>query len=75
MNNKTKHNTYSRNNKTYNPQISKTNIIYSKSKNPYYDSLYKNKYVLSGGEASGSVWTNNNVYNLAEENPGLSWVL
>jgi hypothetical protein len=74
MNNKTKHNTYSRNNKTYNPQISKTTIIYPQPKNPYY-SRYENKYVLSGGEASGSVWTNNNVYNVSEEDPGISWVL
>ena len=75
MNNKTKHNTYSRNNKTYNSQIPKTIINYSRPKNPYYDSRYETKHVLSGGEASGSVWTNNNVYNVAEEDPGISWVL
>jgi hypothetical protein len=75
MNNKTKHNTYSKNNKTYNPRILKTKVLYSTPKNSYYDSRYESKYVLSGGEASGSVWTDNNVYNVAQEDPGLSWVL
>ena len=75
MNNKTKYNTYSKNNKTYNTQISKTNTSYPRPKSPYYDSQYESKYVLSGGEASGSVWLNNNVYNVAQEDPGLSWIL
>jgi hypothetical protein len=36
---------------------------------------YNSKYVLSGGDASGTVWTNPQVYDVAEEDPGLSWVL
>ncbi len=74
MNRKTYHNDYGLNNaKCYNNTIKKTNVTYPKNKKPYYD--YNSKYVLSGGEASGTVWTNPQVYNVAEEDPGLSWVL
>ena len=36
--------------------------------NDYKSMTYK------GADVSGSVWTNND-YNIAEEDPGLSWVL
>ena len=35
---------------------------------------YETEHVLSGGEASGSVWVNPG-YDIAKEDPGISWVL
>jgi hypothetical protein len=40
----------------------------------YYGNKYESKHVLSGGEASGSVWVNPS-YDVATEDPGISWVL
>ena len=41
---------------------------------PYYNGQYESKHVLSGGEASGSVWINP-TYDVGNESPGISWVL
>ena len=75
MNRKTKNNTYGQNSSDcYNKQTNKTKVYYPPRKNPYYDAQYENPYVLSGGVA-GTVWTNNNVYDVRTEDPGISWVL
>ena len=74
MNRKTFHNNYGNNSPNcYNTTIKKTQLTYPFIKKPYYN--YETDHVLSGGEASGTVWTNPQVYNVAEEDPGLSWVL
>jgi hypothetical protein len=76
MNNKTKHNSYGYNSSNlYNKQIVKTKVYFPVKKNPYYDGKYENQYVLSEGDASGTVWTNNNVYDIKTEDPGISWIL
>ena len=64
MNRKTYHNDYSNNNKCYNNTIKKTEVTYPKPKKPYNNSSYNSEHVLSGGEASGTVWTNPQVYNV-----------
>jgi hypothetical protein len=45
-----------------------------KSNQPLYFKKYQSPYVLGNGDVSGTVWTNNS-YNVAAEDPGLSWVL
>jgi hypothetical protein len=74
MNRKTYHNDYGTNSpKCYNTLIKKTQVTYSPVKKPYYN--YNSNYVLSGLDPSGSVYTNPQVYNVEEEDPGISWVL
>ena len=75
MNRKTRNNTYAQS-YNYNQQFPLTKIIYPPidPKKKQYDSEYESKHVLGGTEASGSVWVNNS-YNIAEEDPGISWVL
>lgn len=76
MNRKTKNNTYGQNSgDCYNKQINKTKVYYPSRKNLYYESQYENPYILSGGDVSGTVWTNNNVYDVRTEDPGISWIL
>ena len=40
--------------------------------NPY--SQYEFKHLLTGGNAAGNVWVNSG-YNIAKEDPGISWTL
>ena len=76
MNNKVKYNTYSRN--VYNPNNQITGRpINNLNKQPPYD---KNKNVyFSGFDLSGTVWLGNpnapKYYDVATEDPGISWVL
>jgi len=75
-NNYAKNNWMSYNQQQYKPvttYIMNTNA-FQVPKAPYYDNMYESKHVLSGGEASGSVWVNPG-YNVASEDPGISWVL
>lgn len=77
-------NNYAQNNwQSYNQQYKPVTTYYMNTnafqvpqitKPPYYDGIYESKHVLSGGEASGSVWTNAG-YDIAKEDPGISWVL
>lgn len=74
MNSKTKSNTYA-DIYSYNSPYKITNTYYPpRNKKMNYDSQYINPYVLSGGEASGSVWTNPKVYDVAKDG-GLAWIL
>ena len=72
---------YAQNNwQSYIQQYNPVNTYYMNTnafqvpKPSYYYNIYESKYVLSGGEASGSVWVNSS-YNVGSESPGLSWVL
>lgn len=58
----------------YNKTISKTNLEFTQKPGYAQMSDYESPYVLSGGQYSPAVWVNNS-YNVAEEDPGLSWVL
>ena len=71
-------NNYAQNNyKSYvgssnNPQ---TQITYTRKANqPSYFKKYESPYLLGNGDVSGTVWMNNS-YDVAEESPGISWVL
>jgi hypothetical protein len=75
-NNKSRFNSYAYNrSNSYNRQSKLTPINFMGARNNYYDSQYVSPYVLSGGNSSGAVWTNPNVYNVAYEDLGISWVL
>ena len=79
MNGKARNNTYA-NIYTYNKPYDNVGMRFTngkgdKPKAQQYDSQYINPHVLSGGEASGTVWTNPNVYDVKAEDPGLSWIL
>ena len=75
-------NSYAKNNyDSYNSGYGKTNryfinnnvLSYPRKEYPY-EKEYVGQHNLTGGEASGSVWVNSS-YNLATEDPGVSWVL
>lgn len=42
---------------------------------PYYNNNNISPYVKFGLDQSGAVYTNPNLYNIKEEDPGISWVL
>ena len=75
-------NTYAKNNaKSYNASVIKpTKRFYMNSNtNSYpninnYDTRYESKHLLTGGDVSGTVWINKG-YDVAKEDPGISWTL
>jgi hypothetical protein len=79
---KTRNNSYAQNNfKSYaKPVYGKAKTYYMNSNtNSYptksnYDAQYESKHLLTGGDASGTVWMNSG-YDVRAEDPGLSWVL
>ena len=84
MNRKTSRNSYAMNNfqygntglnmpaKRYFINTNPNSFLINPNASPY--NQYESPHVLSGGEASGSVWINPG-YDVAREDPGLSWVL
>jgi hypothetical protein len=74
-------NTYARNNsESYNRSVFKpTQRFYMNSNVSSYpnfsnkDVVHQNKILLTGGDASGSVWINSG-YDVSELSPGLSWI-
>lgn len=74
-------NTYARNNsESYNRSVFKpTQRFYMNSNVSSYpnfsnkDVVRQNKVLLTGGDVSGSVWINSG-YDVAKEDPGLSWI-
>ena len=77
---KTRNNTYSKNNyKSYNKGINGETQRFYLNSNEYstpntsnYD--YQSNHLITGGDVSGTVFINNS-YNVAKEDPGISWVL
>ena len=72
MNNKVKYNTYAKN--IYCPNNQITGMINPPINNYGASTQNESPFILTGGEASGSVWINPS-YNVAKESPGISWVL
>ena len=81
-NSKTRNNVYSKNNyQSYNKGFnlptkrffinSNVNTFPNKAN---YDAQYESKHLITGGDVSGTVFINNG-YNVAKEDPGISWVL
>jgi hypothetical protein len=50
------------------------NILSYPRKDSNYGAQYMGKHELTGGDVSGSVWINKD-FNVAKEDPGISWVL
>jgi hypothetical protein len=79
MNNKVRYNTYSKNVfKPYQPYqintVNSSNCTCNYNKRNNTTNQNESPFLLTGGDASGSVWINQS-YNVAEESPGISWVL
>ena len=77
MNNKVRYNTYSKNVfQPYQP-ANRVNTVNSSNCTCNYDK--SNNIILSGSDVSGTVWLGNpnspKYYNVAEQDPGISWVL
>lgn len=78
--NKANPNAYAKNNyKSYNKgfnlptkrfYLNSNTVSYPNS----YDAQYESKHLLTGGDVSGTVFINNG-FNVAKEDPGISWVL
>ena len=75
-------NTYGKNNyQSYNKSLIgntqrfylNTNL-YSYPNRGNYDDRYESKHLITGGDVSGTVFINNG-YDVAKEDPGISWVL
>ena len=73
MNRRSGNNTYAQI-YNYNQQFPLTQTYNLPTKKKYYNSEYDSKHLLGGTEASGSVWVNNG-YDIAKEDPGISWIL
>jgi len=55
--------------------ISLTQVNFTRKTNqPLYFKKYESPYLLDNIDVSGTVWTNSG-YNVAKEDPGMSWVL
>ncbi len=52
-----------------------TKVKFTKQQNqPLYFKKYESPHLLGNGDVSGTVWMNNS-YDVATEDPGISWVL
>ena len=74
-----RNNTYALNNSvSYNKSISgPTERIYlnnNPASLPNKQTQYKFAHLLTGGNTAGNVWVNNS-YDIATEDPGISWTL
>ena len=71
-------NNYALNNsQSYNASYTPTKRFYvneNASSFPVQQNDSNYKYLLTGGDVSGTVWMNQS-YNVAEEDPGISWIL
>jgi hypothetical protein len=81
-NTKVKYNIYAKNNyKSYNRGFNYPTQRFYMNSNPIsypsprnYDAQYESSHLLTGGDVSGAVFINNG-FNVAKEDPGISWVL